>query len=129
LPRRDRLEAALDRIGLFNFTRAYFAAHPGKLPEGWMPDNALVEELHDYLLNHGYQFTEAEFTRDHDWIKRYLAREMYIWAFDVDESDRVFAMTDPETVQAMDALPQAAALLEKSRVLVESRQPAPTGQR
>ena len=84
--------------GLFNFTRAYFAAHPAKLPEGWMPSNDLIEELHDYLLDHGYQFTEAEFTRDHDWIKRYLAREMYIWAFDVDESDRVFAMTDPEAV-------------------------------
>ncbi len=130
-PRRDRLEAALDRIGLFNFTRAYFAAHPAKLPVGWMPDNGLVEELHDYLLGHGYQFTEAEFTRDHDWIKRYLAREMYIWAFNVDESDRVFAMTDPEAVQAVDALAQAAALLEKGRAVVESRRPVPAaiGQR
>ena len=130
-PRSDRLEAALDRVGLFGFTRAYFAAHPAKLPEGWMPGNDLVEELHDYLLDHGYQFTEAEFTRDHDWIKRYLTREMYIWAFDVDESDRVFAMTDPEAVEAMDALAQAAALLEKGRVVVESRRPAPApdGQR
>ena len=96
-----------------------------------MPGNDTIEELHDYLLKHGYQFTEAEFTRDHDWIKRYLAREMYIWAFDVDESDRVFAMTDPEAGQAMDALAQAAALLEKGRVVVESRRPAPAaiGQR
>ena len=124
-PRRDRLEAALDRTGLFSFTRAYFAAHPAKLPEGWMPSNGLIEQLHDYLLDHGYQFTEAEFTRDHEWIKRYLAREMYIWAFNVDESDRVFAMTDPEAVEAMNALAQAAALLEKGRVVVESRPPAP----
>jgi carboxyl-terminal processing protease len=129
--RRDRLEAALDRTGLFSFTRAYFAAHPAKLPEGWMPSNDLIEQLHDYLLDHGYRFTEAEFTRDHDWIKRYLAREMYIWAFDVDESDRVFAMTDPEAVQAVDALAQAAALLEKGRVVVERRPPSPAaiGQR
>jgi len=128
-PRRDRLEAELDRIGLFSFTRAYFAAHPAMLPQGWMPDNNTIEELHDYLLAHAYQFTEAEFTRDHDWIKRYLAKEMYIWAFDVDESDRVFAMTDPEAGQAVDALGQAAALLVKSRVVVESRRPAPPGQR
>jgi len=124
-PRVDRLEASLDRTGLFTFTRAYFAAHSAKLPVGWMPDNDLVEQLHDYLLDHGYQFTEAEFTRDHDWIKRYLAREMYIWAFDVDESDRVFAMTDPEAVEAVDALAQAAALLDRGRVVVESRPPAP----
>jgi carboxyl-terminal processing protease len=130
-PRRDRLEAALERIGLFSFTRAYFAAHPAKLPAGWLPGNDLIEELHDYLLAHGYHFSEAEFTRDHDWIKRYLAREMYIWAFDVDESDRVFAMTDPEAGQAVDALGQAAALIEKGRVVVERRQTAPaaTGQR
>jgi len=124
-PRRDRLEVALDRTGLFGFTRAYFAAHPAKLPEGWMPGNDLIEELHDYLLNHGYQFSEAEFTRDHDWVKRYLAREMYIWAFNVDDSDRVFAMTDPEVGQALEALPQASALLEKSRVVVETRPPVP----
>jgi carboxyl-terminal processing protease len=121
----DRLESSLERIGLFSFTRAYFAAHPAKLPAGWMPGNDLIEELHDYLLGHSYQFTEAEFTRDHDWIKRHLAREMYIWAFDVDESDRVFAMIDPEAGQAMNALAQAAALLEKGRVVVESRRPAP----
>jgi hypothetical protein len=96
-----------------------------------MPGNELIEELHDYLLAHDYRFTEAEFTRDHDWIKRYLAREMYIWAFDVDESDRVFAMTDPEATQAVDALAQAAALIDKGRVVVERRQMAPAaiGQR
>ncbi len=124
-PREDRLEFSLDRIGLFDFTRAYFAAHPSKLPAGWMPSNDVIEELHDYLLAHGYQFTEAEFTRDHDWIKRYLAREMYIWAFDVNQSDRVFAMTDPEVAQAVDALPQANALLEKGGVVVERRPPPP----
>ena len=89
-----------------------------------MPGDDTIEELHDYLLAHGYQFTEAEFTRDHDWIRRYLAKEMYIWAFDVDESDRVFAMTDPEAGQAVDALAQAAALIEKGRAVVESRPPA-----
>ncbi|MGB7759469.1 MAG: S41 family peptidase [Bryobacteraceae bacterium] len=125
-PRRDRLEFDLDRTGLFSFTRAYFAAHPARLPEGWMPDKDTIEELHDYLLDHGYHFTEAEFTRDHDWIRRYLAREMYIWAFNVDESDRVFAMTDPEAAQAVDALAQAAALLEKGRLVVQGRRPAAT---
>ena len=96
-----------------------------------MPDNDLVEQLHDYLLDHGYQFTEAEFTRDHDWIKRYLAKEMYIWAFDVDESDRVFAITDPEAAQAVDALAQAAALLDKNKAVVQVRPstPASLGQR
>jgi len=90
-----------------------------------MPGDDTVEELHHYLLAHGYQFTEAEFTRDHDWIRRYLAKEMYIWAFDVDESDRVFAITDPEAAQAVDALAQAAALLDKGKAVVQVRPSAP----
>jgi hypothetical protein len=38
-------------------------------------------------------------------------------------------MTDPEAVEAMNALAQAAALLEKGRVVVESRPPAPAAVR
>ena len=37
-----------------------------------------MNEFHDYLLKNNSEFTEAEFTKDHDWIKRYLKREMYI---------------------------------------------------
>jgi hypothetical protein len=33
-------------------------------------------------------------------------------------------MTDPEVAQALDALPQASALLDKGRVVGESRPPA-----
>ena len=40
-----------------------------------------------------------------DWIRRFLAKEMYIYAFNVDESDRIFAQTDPEVQRAIDAMP------------------------
>jgi hypothetical protein len=66
------------------------------------------------------KFTEAEFTADHDWIRRHLAKEMYVWAFNVDESDRVYALTDPEVQKAVDAMPQANALMQHARkALVE----------
>jgi len=121
-PLMDSLQTELYRNGLFSFSRNYFAHHPAALPKGWMPDNSLLEDLHDYLLDNGYQFTEAQFTGDHDWIKRYLAKEMYIWAFNVDDSDRVFAMTDPEVEKAVNSLPQASALLESAKkVIVERR--------
>src|SRR5581483_3995275 len=83
-PKMDRLELELFRSGLFNFTRAYFAKHAAALPKGWMPDEQVIEELHEFLLKNNVKFTEAEFTADHDWIKRYLAKEMYIHAFNVD---------------------------------------------
>jgi len=117
----DPLEVQLYRKGLFNFTRNYFAAHPDSLPQGWMPDAATLAQLHDYLQKNGYTFTDAAFSKDTDWIKRYLAKEMYIWAFDVDQSDKVFAETDPEVAQAVKAMPQASALLQNARKVIVQR--------
>src|SRR3954471_9683528 len=125
-PKMDRFELELFRSGLFNFTRAYFAKHPATLPKGWMPDETVIEELHEFLLKSGTKFTEAEFTQDHDWIRRFLAKEMYIYAFNVDESDRIFAQTDPEVARAVEAMPKAQALLETARkVVVQRMAPAP----
>src|SRR3954451_25240946 len=120
-PKMDKLELELFRSGLFNFTRAYFAKHPAALPKGWMPDENVIEELHEFLLKSGTKFTEADFTQDHDWIRRYLAKEMYIYAFNVDESDRVFAQTDPEVARAIEAMPKAEALVENARKVVVQR--------
>jgi len=120
-PKMDALEAELYRNGLFAFTRAYFAQHPAALPKGWMPDNDVIEQLHDFELKNGVKFSEAEFTADHDWIRRHLAKEMYIWAFNVDESDRVYAMTDPEVQKALDAMPEATTLMEHARKAIVQR--------
>ena len=120
-PRIAGLQLELFRSGLFNFTRQYFTKHSASLPKGWMPDDAVINELHDYLLAKGTKFTEAEFTRDQDWIKRYLAKEMYIYAFNVDESDQVFARTDPEVVRAIEAMPKALGLAQGARKVIVQR--------
>jgi carboxyl-terminal processing protease len=120
-PPMDTLEADLHRVGIFAFTRSYFTQHSARLPEGWMPDNAFMEQLHDYLLQHGYHFTDAEFAQDYDWIRRHLAQDAYIWAFNVDASDQVFEQTDPEVAEAVRSLPQATALLQNARRVVVER--------
>ncbi|MGO9263068.1 MAG: S41 family peptidase [Bryobacteraceae bacterium] len=127
-PKLDHLELALLRDGLFNFTRVYFSKHPSSLPRGWMPSEEVVNELHDYLLDKKTNFTEAEFTGDHDWVRRYLTKEMYTYAFNVDESDRVFAQTDPEVMRAVEALPKAMTLLQGARrVIVQRMEPGKSG--
>jgi carboxyl-terminal processing protease len=120
-PKLDTLEAQMYRSGLFEFTRSYFAQHPAKLPAGWMPDDATLQQFDDYLTQHQYHFEESEFQTDRPWIRRYLAREMYIWAFNVDESDRVFALTDPEVERAADDMPKAASLVEAARKIIVQR--------
>jgi carboxyl-terminal processing protease len=120
-PKLDNLEAELFRTGLFDFTRSYFASHPSKLPAGWMPDDSIFQQFHDYLVQHHFRIEESQFQQDRPWIRRYLPREMYIYAFNVDESDRVFAQTDPEVAEAVDAMPRAASLVEAARKIIVQR--------
>ncbi len=121
-PKLDHLEIALaSKSAFFNFTRFYFGQHDTKLPKGWSPDTAVLNEFHDYLLKQNYDFTEAEFTQDHDWITRELKTEMYITAFGIDESERVGKRTDPEVELAVDAMPKAKALLDSARKIVVQR--------
>jgi carboxyl-terminal processing protease len=124
-PVLDSLEVELMRkSAFFNYTRSYFGAHDTSLPKNWMPDDASLIDFHDYLLKHNYTFTEGEYTQDRDWIKRQLAGEMYITAFNKDESDRVLALTDPEVERAVESMPRARALVETAKKVVAQRMSA-----
>jgi carboxyl-terminal processing protease len=117
----DRLESNLYRTSIFSFTRWYFSKHSSKLPAGWMPDQDVLESLHDYLVDHDVDFKETDFMLDQDWIKRQLTKEMYIYAFDVDASEKIFAQTDPEVKKAMESMPKAEALMENARRVMAKR--------
>jgi carboxyl-terminal processing protease len=123
-PKMDSLEVTLFRDGLFDFTRSYFATHNATLSKDWMPGADTVEDLHDFLLKQGVKFTEAQFTTDHDWITRNLAKEMYTTAFNVDVASQMFERTDPEVLRAAEAMPQAAALVETARKTLVQREAA-----
>jgi hypothetical protein len=86
-----------------------------------MPDDQLVTELKSYLKGHGSVFTDAVFAMHRDWIKRYLAKEMYTTAFNVEESDTMFARTDPEVLKAVEMMPKASALLESAKKIIAQR--------
>jgi carboxyl-terminal processing protease len=98
-PKMDGLELELGRSDVSNFTRWYCGSHSTSLPKGWMPDTAFLEQFHDYLVQHGTSFVESEFIQDRDWITRYLAREIYITAFNIDESDRRFTGAEMQTLR------------------------------
>ncbi|MGA7235423.1 MAG: S41 family peptidase [Bryobacteraceae bacterium] len=119
----DPLENQFYRTYLFQFARWYFTKHSKNLPAGWMPDAQVMTDLSAYLRSQHFEFDEAQFTRDQVWIKRDLAKEMYIFAFNVDESDKVFVKSDPEVRKAIDSLPKAEALMQNAkRVMAQRRQ-------
>jgi carboxyl-terminal processing protease len=125
VPKYDKFQTDLVRkYAFFNFTKHYFGNKDAKLPKGWVPDENILTQFHDYLMKQGFKFTEAEFTKDHEWLKQSLQREMYITAFSLDDSRRVAVETDPMVQKAVDAMPKAKALLDTSRRIVAQRMAA-----
>jgi len=112
----------LRKFGFFNFSAAYFGPKAvTHLPKDWEPDENLVNQFHEYLMKNGFEFTEADFTANHQWVKEQLKREMYITAFSWEQSVRVGIQQDPEIAQAVDAMPKAVTLIETAKKLLVQR--------
>jgi carboxyl-terminal processing protease len=121
-PKLDAFESQLVRkYAFFNFTKWYFGTHSSKLPEGWAPDTATITEFHDWLMKQSIEFSEADFTKDHDFMKRALQKDMYTTAFSMDESRRFDIETDPMVEKAVESMPKAQALLDNVRKVLVQR--------
>jgi len=118
------------RAALFNFSAGWFGNRAStKLPQGWAPDDAVVNEFRDFLRKNGAQFTDAQFNDDRAWVKDQLKEEMYTTAFSVDESAHVRLEQDPEIQQAIEAIPQAKALLDNAKKMMVQREAGQAVQR
>jgi carboxyl-terminal processing protease len=111
----------LRKFALFSFTAKYFGGREAKLPSGWTPDQAIMNDFHQYLMKENLQFTEAEFAENQQWLKEQLRREMYITAFGVEDARKLTIESDPIVLKAVDSLPKAQALQENARKLIVQR--------
>ncbi|MBV8902933.1 MAG: S41 family peptidase [Acidobacteriia bacterium] len=119
-PKADEFQNnVVRRNGFFDFSAHYFSTHDIKVPKGWLPDENVLNEFHDFLMKQGVKFTEAEWTRDHDWLRNELQTEMYVTAFSYEDSQKMAVEQDPEVKKAIEVMPKAADLLAKSRQHVE----------
>ncbi|HEX4769836.1 MAG TPA: S41 family peptidase [Bryobacteraceae bacterium] len=121
-PKYDEFETSILRHNaFFDFSAHYFATHDTKLPSGWVPDESVLNEFHDFLMNQKITFTEADWTRDRDQLRNRLRAEMYIAAFTYEESLRVQVQQDAEVAKAIEAMPQASDLLTKTKERFEKQ--------
>src|SRR5205085_1021233 len=77
--------------------------------------------FHDFLLKQNVPFTEAEWAENHTWIKQQLKKEFYITGFSFEESQKVAIQDDPMVQKAIDAMPEAKGLLDKSKKQIVQR--------
>lgn len=103
------------KYSFFNFSSSWFSKHDTKLPNGWSPDEKIMNEFRDFLKTSKVQFTDADFTENRQWIRDQLKREMYITAFSYEDSQRVAVEQDPAVQKGIEALPKAKALLETAK--------------
>ena len=80
-----------------------------------------MNDFHNFLLQQKVDFTESDYTKDYDWIRRLLQAEIYKTAYSVDESRKYEIKTDPEVEQAIDALPKAQSLLDSAHKIIVER--------
>jgi hypothetical protein len=80
-----------------------------------------MDEFHQWLLDQKVEFTEADFTRDYEKVRRRLQSEIYKTAFSVDEAMMYDTRTDPEVEAGVAALPHAEALLAQAHKIVVER--------
>jgi carboxyl-terminal processing protease len=111
----------LVKFAFSNYTKHFFAIHRDKLPDGWNVETATMDEFHQYLLDQKIEFTETDFTKDYDKVRRRLQAEIYKTAFNQDEAMKYDTKTDPEVLAAIDAMPKAQSLLNSTRKIVVER--------
>jgi len=75
----------------------------------------VLNDFHDFLFKQNINFTEADWTRDHSWLRDQLRTEMYVTAFSYEDSLMVAAEQDPEVAAAVASLPKAGDLLARSK--------------
>jgi len=97
----------------FHFGSVYFGAEQPHLPQGWSPDDAVVQRFFDYLRQQGLIFTDAEIAQNRAWVEERIKSEFYARAFDKRSADHLDSANDTEVRQAVDSLPRAHALLEQ----------------
>jgi carboxyl-terminal processing protease len=112
----------LRRQAFFKFSGGFFGAKENKLPANWEPDQQVLNDFHQFLLNkEKIEFTEAEWAENSDWIKQQVRLEIYKVAFGTDESRKIAADADPVVQKAVESMPKAKQLLENAKKLIVQR--------
>jgi carboxyl-terminal processing protease len=121
--RADKFQSAMLRPGFsvfFNYAQYFFSTRDS-IPPKWEPDEGTLQDFREFLVQEKIQFQEADFTRNLDFIKRYIKREIYNSGFSTDEGARVYVESDPDVQQAVELLPKARELTENAQRLIAQR--------
>jgi carboxyl-terminal processing protease len=121
-PKAGPLETTLYVKYMFqNYTKHFFSLHKEPLQAGWTFDAAQMNLFRTWLQEQKFEFTDANFTKEGEAIRRRMQGEIYKSAFNVDESSKYILQTDPEVEAAVAAMPKAQALVNSANKIRAER--------
>jgi carboxyl-terminal processing protease len=106
----------------YHFASTYFGTKKPQLPQGWQPDDEVMNQFKAYLKEQKVPFTDADFTAANDWMRERIRWEFYFRAFDKNTAERSRWSSDPEVAKAIESLPKAEALLHQAQKTYALRQ-------
>jgi len=112
VPKPGPLEIALaTQYMVPNYAKHFFSVHTGQLAAGWNMDAAQMTDFENWLKAQKFTFTDADFKKEYEPIRRALQEDIYRTAFNNDAAMKYQYETDPEVLAAVAALPHAQVLL------------------
>jgi len=116
--RLSPLEAQLTgNMVFFFYSPEFFATHAAPLAKDWQADDEVLASFRDFATKRGVVFTPSDFQRDSGWIRDRLREELFITAFNKEESDRLVFQNDPEVARGIGSLPASKAMLDRAHEL------------
>ena len=122
---RTDLRRSLDEQRAFEGYAQEFSLEQPEIPAGWEPDEQILADFRRYLESEGIPFGESDFEEERDYLYRLVNKHIHIACKNLYEGWRADAELDPAIRQAVDLLPQARALLERSGQILAQRRPPP----
>ena len=105
----------------YRFASDYFGEKKPDVPQGWQPDDAIVERFRDFLKAQGMTVADADFSANRDWIRQHIRWEFYYRVFGKNVAERARWSEDPEVLQAIESMPKAQSLLSTSQKVYAMR--------
>jgi len=85
-------------------------------------DDEVMQEFRRYLAERNIRYSEPDVQQSLDWIKLRIKKEIFLSAFGRDEGQRVAVTGDVMVQRAIELLPQAKELAEKTRRIIAQRE-------
>ena len=121
-PRANKFQAEMiRRFAFFNFTAKFFGGKEAKLPQGWDPNEQIMNDLKAFSQKDNVPFTEGEWAENLDWTKLRLKNEMYLTAFGSEDARKLAVESDPIVVKAVESMQKAKELVESAKKLIVQR--------